>query len=177
MYDIVEIKPAVIEAVIKGKRRSPRRPNGEASPWTPARVARLAELWSEGVSASVIAKEFGCTRNAVIGKTNRLRIETPVPRGGPKTPHDKISPCVIRRIAKRPPHTREPGRRWNNDNAIPMQQRRTLLTLERHHCKWPCGDPRTEQFYYCGGKRWGKSSYCHHHSQRAWLDLPERRAG
>ncbi len=179
MYDIIEVKPAVIEAVIKGKRRSPRRPNGEASPWTPAKVARLAELWSEGVSASVIAKELGCTRNAVIGKTTRLKIETPVPRGGPKTPHDKISPAVIRRIARRPIHTREPGRRWNNDAKIPQNQRKSLLDLGKRDCRWPVGDPMTEDFFFCGARVWGKQAYCRHHCNRAWLplSLPERRAG
>ena len=41
--------------------------------WTSYRVARLEELWAAGMSASEIAEELGGTsRNAVIGKLNRL---------------------------------------------------------------------------------------------------------
>ncbi|MEM8748707.1 MAG: GcrA family cell cycle regulator [Pseudomonadota bacterium] len=41
--------------------------------WTDDRVARLAKLWSEGLSASQIANDLGgVTRNAVIGKVHRL---------------------------------------------------------------------------------------------------------
>ena len=41
--------------------------------WTDERVARLAKLWAEGLSASQIAADLGgVTRNAVIGKVHRL---------------------------------------------------------------------------------------------------------
>lgn len=41
--------------------------------WTEERVETLKKMWSEGQSASQIAKELGgVTRNAVIGKVHRL---------------------------------------------------------------------------------------------------------
>lgn len=47
--------------------------NGRLMSWTSYRVARLEELWAAGMSASEIAEELGGTsRNAVIGKLNRL---------------------------------------------------------------------------------------------------------
>ncbi len=46
--------------------------------WTRYRVARLEELWAAGMSASEIAEEMGGTsRNAVIGKLNRLGLAEP----------------------------------------------------------------------------------------------------
>jgi GcrA cell cycle regulator len=44
--------------------------------WTETRIKLLRAMWSEGeLSASEIARELGCTRNAVIGKANRLGLE------------------------------------------------------------------------------------------------------
>jgi len=40
--------------------------------WTDERVEVLKKLWSDGLSASQIAKQLGgVTRNAVIGKVHR----------------------------------------------------------------------------------------------------------
>ena len=50
--------------------------------WTDERVELLKKMWSEGQSASQIAKELGAvTRNAVIGKVHRLGLSNRV--GGP----------------------------------------------------------------------------------------------
>ena len=41
--------------------------------WTSEKVEKLKELWSKGHTASQIAEMLGdTTRNAVIGKANRL---------------------------------------------------------------------------------------------------------
>ena len=47
--------------------------------WTDERVETLKSMWSEGKSASQIAKELGgVTRNAVIGKVHRLGLSNRV---------------------------------------------------------------------------------------------------
>jgi hypothetical protein len=43
------------------------------SSWTPARDRRLQALEAEGFSAAQIARKLGTTRNAVIGRSRRLR--------------------------------------------------------------------------------------------------------
>ncbi|PWR03288.1 GcrA cell cycle regulator [Meridianimarinicoccus roseus] len=60
--------------------------------WTEERVETLKKMWSEGQSASQIAKELGgVTRNAVIGKVHRLGLSnrtagTPAPEPQPAEP-------------------------------------------------------------------------------------------
>ncbi len=42
--------------------------------WTEERVARLTELWNEGMAARLIAVDIGLTKNAIIGKAHRLEL-------------------------------------------------------------------------------------------------------
>lgn len=42
--------------------------------WTHAKVASLKKLWAEGVRVDRIAKRLGCSKNAVIGKADRLKL-------------------------------------------------------------------------------------------------------
>lgn len=49
--------------------------------WTPKRVALLRKLWTDpNETAATIAVKLGITRNAVIGKANRMD-NPPKPRG------------------------------------------------------------------------------------------------
>ena len=51
--------------------------------WTDERVELLKKMWSDGQSASQIAKELGgVTRNAVIGKVHRLNLPGRAKSGG-----------------------------------------------------------------------------------------------
>jgi hypothetical protein len=43
-----------------------------ATTWTDERIETLTRLWTDGQSASQIARKFGLTRNAIIGKVHRL---------------------------------------------------------------------------------------------------------
>lgn len=75
--------------------------------WTDDRVETLKRMWSEGQSASAIAKELGgVTRNAVIGKVHRLGLsnrteeaEAPVPEPAPEP---APAPAAEKRPEKKP---------------------------------------------------------------------------
>src|SRR6185437_10813421 len=70
--------PATVSSVHRGPpptgSRRTRREAREANMWTDDRVDQLKSLWTEGLSASQIARALGegITRNAVIGKVHRL---------------------------------------------------------------------------------------------------------
>lgn len=73
--------------------------------WTDERVETLKRMWSEGQSASAIAKELGgVTRNAVIGKVHRLglsnRNEEPEPAPAPAP-----EPVVEKKADRKPAPT------------------------------------------------------------------------
>ena len=139
--------------------------------WTDDRVTVLKKLWLEGLSASQIAKQLGgVTRNAVIGKVHRLglsgRAAPSQPARAvlrtPRPPRPAAQPTV-RREAHAPAHPRpEPQRLY-----VPEEPgMATVLTLGAHMCKWPIGDPSSDEFTFCGRRADG--AYCVEHSRVAF---------
>src|ERR1700759_4976771 len=86
--------------------------------WSDDRVEQLKTLWTEGLSASQIARALGgVTRNAVIGKVHRLglagrarpsRAERPRPPTAPKVPSIRTQ-AVAAPIVEEDPLTLEDG--------------------------------------------------------------------
>ena len=62
--------------------------------WTDERVELLKKMWSDGQSASQIAKELGgVTRNAVIGKVHRLGLSNRTASAATAKPEPKAKPA------------------------------------------------------------------------------------
>lgn len=49
---------------------------GEDFEWTLAATETLRRLWSAGYDSGEIAAVLGCTKNAVVGKRNRMQLPT-----------------------------------------------------------------------------------------------------
>ena len=78
--------------------------------WTDERVETLKRMWSEGQSASAIAKELGgVTRNAVIGKVHRLGLSNrnDEPEAAPAPAPE---PVADKKIDRKPAPAAEPAR-------------------------------------------------------------------
>jgi GcrA cell cycle regulator len=147
--------------------------------WTDERVETLKKLWLEGLSASQIAKHLGgVTRNAVIGKVHRLGLSgraapsqpTRPAFKAPRPPRPVVSHPVARRAVEHAPAPRpityveEPGTA-------------TVLTLGAHMCKWPIGDPSTDDFTFCGRRSAGEGPYCVEHARVAYQPPQSKKKG
>ncbi|MGZ8364372.1 MAG: GcrA family cell cycle regulator, partial [Caulobacteraceae bacterium] len=139
--------------------------------WTDDRVETLKKLWLEGLSASQIAKHLGgVTRNAVIGKVHRLGLSgraapsqpaRPVFKA-PRAPRPAVQHVAVRRSE---PSMPVPG---TPISMLPEEPgSATVLTLGAHMCKWPIGDPSSDEFTFCG-RRASEGVYCGDHARLAY---------
>lgn len=48
-------------------------------------------------------------------------------------------------------------------SSIPMSQRKTLMELESHHCRFIVGDHLGTDYFFCGAMKQDGSSYCPEH--------------
>jgi GcrA cell cycle regulator len=152
--------------------------------WTDERVETLKTLWLDGLSASQIAKQLGgVTRNAVIGKVHRLGLSgratpsQPMPAAfKPNRPARTVSatPSAPRRPAPAPQDSR-PRLEARLPERFEQPGGATVLTLGRHMCKWPIGDPSTAEFTFCGRRAADERPYCAEHAKLAYAPQQVRR--
>ncbi len=154
--------------------------------WTEERVETLTRLWGEGLSASAIAKILGgVTRNAVIGKVHRLRlegratarrapakadktIEVKTPRKTPAAPRTDGATALKQDADKQAAPVEKPAARVHLVDPPLKGAISNIMELTRHTCRWPIGDPGDENFAYCGSRSGNGSPYCEHHTKLAY---------
>lgn len=157
--------------------------------WTDERVASLKKLWTEGLSASQIAKHLGgVTRNAVIGKVHRLGLAG---RATPSRPTIKRAPRITpaRPVSAAPaapprPRPQPVVSAYLGNNVVPFAPLEALrqddgsvasvLTLTERMCKWPIGDPSDENFGFCGRSACA-GPYCTDHARLAYQPQPQKK--
>ena len=61
------------------------------------------------------------------------------------------------------------------DNVVPISRRLRLVQLNERTCKWPNGDPLSEDFNFCGNDCAETGPYCTYHSRIAFQPAAERR--
>jgi GcrA cell cycle regulator len=142
--------------------------------WTDERVETLKKLWLDGLSASQIAKQLGgVTRNAVIGKVHRLGLSG---RAAPSHPSRTTfkTPRAPRPISMPAPRPRAMEPRAHHAPApraapyVDLPGTATVLTLGAHMCKWPIGDPSSDDFTFCGRVSSDEGPYCIDHARMAY---------
>ena len=165
--------------------------------WTDERVELLSKLWAEGLSASQIATQLGgVSRNAVIGKVHRLKLSGRGRASAAQPRAKKAAPAAStpKPVVSRPVRTvaasvgatalavqfdAEPVARQVlrpvTDVVVPISRQLDLLQLTERTCKWPNGDPLSEEFSFCGNEAGETGPYCTYHSRLAYQPASERR--
>ena len=131
--------------------------------WTSEKEQKLRQLWKEGHSGSKIAVMLGnTTRNAVIGKAHRLKLEA-------RTVSKKTETNANKQTNNFPKaKTQKLGRKarfkallldknFEQENPIKLEE------LTDKTCRWPNNHPHEEKFYFCGRKPMEKFPYCKLH--------------
>lgn len=159
------------------------------SAWTEERIALLKQLAEEGLTCSQISERMGgvVTRNAVIGKINRLKLVHNSSRKPKATTNHlvKAAPTPRYHAATGTGHKRQFGKQFGAQppsaalvrvpGGLPYceiyvapTQRKGIIDLEPGDCKWPIGDPLHPTFHFCGREQFNGTPYCAHHAQIAY---------
>lgn len=204
--------------------------------WDNATLKKLKALTVKGLSTAEIGKRLGISKNAVVGKLNRLgwnpkaggvaaampepasKAKTDTKTAGRKTaaaapakkasakvaapkagtPAKKATPTVKKTAApkkaaapaKKPAAkdaektvASKPATKTSkavNSKTLAMHQRiiqhsLEMANLKPNQCRWPIGDPDSENFHFCGETVFVGKPYCYEHCKQAYQFTPPKK--
>lgn len=136
-----------------------------AQDWTDDHIEKLKNLWTEGNSASQIARALGggLSRNAVIGKLSRMGFTgggTPKRQSQPRPQ----APKVVKTLRSAELEAADIIAKMDE----PPSFRVSIEDIGYGMCRWPHGDPgNLETFHFCGHRAELASPYCPYHTRRS----------
>ena len=134
--------------------------------WTDEMVDKLRQMWTEGKTATEIAKELGVTKNSIVGKVHRLCLTA---RPSPIKSKDE-EPVEKAEVEKEIPEEAEENVEEKHKSSCHVK----LVELDSHTCRWPLGDPRDEDFCFCGKKVRMGQTYCEEHANMAYVKATKK---
>ena len=165
--------------------------NIHTNEWPQARIELLKSMCKAKEPFSAIAIACGVSRNAAIGKARREGFRNCEPRA-PRPPRILKSPAERARerfmrqaswAAKRADReAKAKGRAreiaegtFTFDQFYEAPNPIGLLALNSNTCRWPYGDPKTDEFHFCGGQPSVGRPYCPTHCRMGYQP-PKARA-
>lgn len=193
--------------------------------WDNSTLKKLKALMGKGLSTSEIGKRLGLSKNAVVGKLNRLGwnakagatkaakpaatktkkttapakaksvAKTPAKKTAAKAPAKK--PVATKKTVKKTiapaskskkavpapqkPAVKEPkSSSKTSAKNLAMHQRiiqhsLEMANLKPNQCRWPIGDPDSENFHFCGKTVFTGKPYCYEHCRLAYQFTPPKK--
>ena len=142
--------------------------------WNESNVARLKELWDQGLPTAQIGKLLGFTKNAVVGKAHRIGLErrpSPIRRTAVKPDRKKARSPIVPTL-KFETSIEEPKETTKLQTFQPAVKN-FFTSHTKRGCEWPEGHPDESDFKFCGKDRFEDKPYCIDHCAVAYV-IPEK---
>ncbi len=194
--------------------------------WDSNMLKKLKTLVTKGLSASEIGKRLEVSKNAVIGKLNRLgwnpkATEVAETKSTAKAKKETKTSgkgtakkvTVDKKVAKKEtvkakkvsvvktnkksvsvketkskkttteqknikPVIKTASKKTKKDLALHellIQHALQMANLKPNQCRWPIGDPDSENFHFCGETVFSGKPYCYEHCRQAYQFTPPKK--
>ena len=166
--------------------------------WDSTALKKLKALTGKGLSTSEIGKRLGMSKNAIVGKLNRLGWNAKA--GGANAPVDKraeVKKVVSKKTVTKKAETKTTAKKTapkvtspketvkKSDSKLEaknlamhqriIQHSLEMANLKPNQCRWPIGDPDSEHFHFCGETVFVGKPYCYEHCKQAYQFTPPKK--
>jgi len=196
--------------------------------WDSSMLKKLKSLVGKGLSTAEMGKKLGMSKNAVVGKLNRLgwnaKAVEPEPKkakvvsktttkksdfkkstkvtvekvpvkkpAGKKVVSKPVAPAkksAKEQVEKKPttkakekkvaekPVIKTASKKTKKDLALHellIQHALQMANLKPNQCRWPIGDPDSDNFHFCGETVFSGKPYCYEHCRQAYQFTPPKK--
>ena len=158
--------------------------------WTEQMVEDLRAMWKQGLTTAEIGKRLNVTKNSIVGKVHRLGLSgrpSPIKKKNEENPAEgnkaaEDAPAVSSKNTESTQLKKEPVKVEKTSmpagspvmassakNEPAKKGMMSLMDLDNHTCRWPLGDPKDENFHFCGRKVKIGQTYCEEHANIAYV--------
>ena len=140
-------------------------------------IARLTEFWNNGLTASVIGRELGVSRNAIMGKAYRLGLlggRSTMPAPADRGPRKRKRLTNSQKAEAKAMNGKHQGEEVTEIAPEIVIEPVEFFDLRDHHCRWPVSGIGYEMLY-CGAQKANGFSYCGKHCRLAFAANQPRR--
>ena len=142
-------------------------------PWGADDIAALKRFFKRGLSGTEIGAELGRSRGSILGKIHRIRHSGALPEEVQREIPATVSlPVAVEPPAREAqecmaPRTPVPPTIPLAPPSVACDRLESFLALGPRSCRFPIGDPREEDFRFCGATT-ATQPYCEHHARIAF---------
>lgn len=140
--------------------------------WTDEQVEELRRLWDKGLTTGEIGKTLGVSKNAVVGKAHRLGLNgrpSPIRRNEETATAATGNKTAVKETKK--------TEKAAVQKTVEKEKKKlfTVNDLTSTSCRWPIGDPKDENFHFCGKEALQDKPYCAEHAAIAYVSAKSLR--
>lgn len=149
--------------------------------WTDEQVEELKKLWDQGLTTGEIGKALGVSKNAVVGKAHRLKLDSrpsPIRRGEDEPQPEQPATAPVEREKAAEVKKTVDAKPAPAKKSADKKEKKKLFTvndLTMTSCRWPIGDPKDVDFHFCGKQALPDKPYCAEHAEMAYVTTKSSR--
>ena len=131
--------------------------------WNEEKVAQLKKLWETNTAAEISKIIGDVTRNAIIGKANRLNLSSKIKARGVSSNQNLQNTNNEENYSKQKLGKKSRFQSLIIEKDFEPENPKQLEELTDDVCKYPINHPTDKNFYFCGRSSLKDFSYCKLH--------------